>query len=68
MPITLEYGKCITVDKGGEGVLFFKNLVSLVSETLRLWVPQRLVFSRPGRSQGLLYKHLCNSFVHSLIQ
>jgi hypothetical protein len=33
MPITLEYGKCITVDKGGEGVLFFKNLVSLVSET-----------------------------------
>ena len=26
------------------------------------------VISRPGRSQGLLYKHLCASFIHSLIQ
>ena len=23
------------------------------------------IFSRPGQSQGLLYKHLCNSFIHS---
>ena len=23
------------------------------------------IFSRPGRSQGPLYKHLCNSFIHS---
>ena len=22
------------------------------------------IFSRPGRSQGLLYKHLCNSFIN----
>ena len=26
------------------------------------------LISRPGRSQGLLYKHLCASFIHSLIQ
>ena len=25
------------------------------------------MFSRPGQSQGLLYKHLCNSFIDSLI-
>ena len=23
------------------------------------------IFSRPGRSQGLLYKHLCDSFINS---
>ena len=27
---------------------------------------QKLVISRPGRSQGLLYKHLCNSFSDGL--
>ena len=26
-----------------------------------------LVIRRPGRSQGLVYKHLCNSFIHSVI-
>ena len=25
------------------------------------------LFSRPGRSQGLLYKQLCNSFIDSVI-
>ena len=27
--------------------------------------PIHLIFSRPGRSQGLLYKHLCHSLINS---
>ena len=27
---------------------------------------RRLLFSRPEQSQGLLYKHLCHSLIHSL--
>ena len=36
-----------------------------ISQTINI---TRLVICRPRQSQGLLYKHLCNSFIQSVIQ
>ena len=38
-------------------------------ERMQRWqtIWQALLFSRPGRSQGLLFKHLCNSLINSVM-